>query len=93
MHAVAVRVTFNDVEAAETMLREEIVPMVKQAPGFVSGWWTRDSDRTNGSSFMIFESEEAAQAAKERIESNEGPGGSDHVNLDGVEIREVVANA
>jgi hypothetical protein len=93
MNAVAVRVSFNDVDAAEEMLQNEIVPMVKQAPGFVTGYWTRDADKTNGSSLMIFESEEAAQAVKERIESNEGPGGSDHVNLESIEVREVVANA
>jgi uncharacterized protein involved in tolerance to divalent cations len=93
MNAVVVRVTFNDVEAAETMLNEQIVPMVKQIPGFVAGYWTRDVDKTNGSSMMIFDSEETAQNVKQRLESDEGPGGSDAVELQGVEVREVVANA
>ena len=93
MNAVVVRVTFNDVEAAEAMLHEEVVPTVKQVPGFVAGWWTRDQDKTNGMGVIIFESEEAAQGVKQRLESNEGPGGSDNIELQGIEVREVVANA
>ena len=93
MNAVVVRVSFNDVEAAEQMLQNDVVPMVKQIPGFVTGWWTRDQGKSNGMSLMVFESEEAAQAVKERLESSEGPAGNDSVNLEGVEIREVVANA
>jgi hypothetical protein len=92
MHAVAVRVSFNDVDAAEEGLHSQIVPMVKQAPGFVSGWWTRSQDRSNGLALMVFESEDAAQAALERLQS-EGPGASEHVNVESAEVREVVANA
>ena len=93
MHAVAVRVSINDVENAQQMLENEVVPMVKQVPGFVSGWWTRSQDGSNGMSLMVFESEEAAQGVKQRLESPEGPAGSDYVDLEGVEVREVVANA
>ena len=92
MNAVVVRVSFNDVEAAEEGLHRDLVPMVKQAPGFVSGWWTRDQDKSNGLAMMIFESEDAAQAALERLRS-EGPGASDDVNVESAEVREVVANA
>jgi hypothetical protein len=35
MHAVIVSVTINDVEEATSYLRSEVVPRVKQAPGFV----------------------------------------------------------
>lgn len=93
MNAVVVRVTFNDVEAAEQMLHEEVVPTVTQIPGFVAGWWTRDLDSTNGMGLIVFESEEAAQGVKQRLESDEGPGGNPAVSLQGVEVREVVANA
>ena len=91
MHAVAVRVKINDQEPAEKMLREEIVPTLKEAPGFVAGYWTRSDDGSNGASMVVFESEEAAQGAAQRLQ-DEGTG-SDAVNLDSVEVREVVANA
>ena len=54
MHAVVVRVTVNDVESAQQVLREETVPGVSQAPGFVAGYWTRSGN--SGLSMIIFES-------------------------------------
>jgi hypothetical protein len=93
MHAVVVRVTFNNVEAAEQMLHSEVVPTVSQIPGFKAGWWTRDQGKTNGLGLMVFESEEAAQQVKQRLEAAEGPAGNDAVSFQGAEIREVVANA
>jgi hypothetical protein len=42
MYAVVVRVNIKDNSgAAETRLREEVVPRVSQAPGFVAGYWMR----------------------------------------------------
>jgi hypothetical protein len=41
MHAVVVKVTVNDREAAEKRLRESVVPRVSQLPGVVAGYWTR----------------------------------------------------
>jgi hypothetical protein len=87
MHAVVVRVTINDPEASEVVLREEVVPQVSQAPGFVAGYWTREDN--SGLSMIVFESEDAARAAKERIPA----GMPDGVQLEGIEVREVVANA
>ena len=87
MHGVVVRVTIKDQEPAEQALREQVVPRVSQAPGFVTGYWLR-KDNT-GLSFVIFESEEAARAASEMIESPN----PDAVTVDEVEVREVVANA
>jgi hypothetical protein len=87
MHAVVVRVTINDMEAAEKALREEVVPRVSQASGFVTGYWTRKGN--NGLSLIVFESEDAAKQASERIQQNmPAP-----VTLDDVEIREVAAHA
>lgn len=87
MHAVVVRVTINDEQEADRRLREEIVPRVSQAPGFVTGYWTR-KDNT-GLSMVVFESEDAATTASEMIPSMV----PDTVTLDGVEVREVAAHA
>jgi len=89
MHAVVVRVTINDQEAAEQRLKEDVVPSVSQAPGFVAGYWTRKADSDQGLSMVIFESEEAANAAAERIPSMV----PEAVTLNDVEVREVVASA
>ena len=87
MHAVVVRVSIDDPEAAAPRLREDVVPRVSQAPGFVAGYWTRKDN--SGLSMVVFESEEAAKNAEERIRENMPDG----VTLDSTEVREVVANA
>ncbi len=87
MHAVFVKVRIQDEEAATTALREEVVPGVSQAPGFVTGHWTRKDD--SGMSLVVFESEEAAQAAAERVRD----AAPDAVSVEDVEVREVVAHA
>lgn len=87
MHAVVVKVTIQDQEASEATLREQVVPGVSQAPGFVAGYWTRKDN--HGLSMVIFESEEAANGMSERV-----PGMiPDTVTLEDVEVREVVAHA
>lgn len=87
MHAVVVRVKINDEETAQAYLRAEVVPRVSQTPGFVTGYWTRKDD--GGLSMIVFESEEQAREAGERVRSM-APGG---VAVEGVEVREVVAHA
>ena len=92
MHAVVVRVTINDFETARKDLEEQVVPRVKQAPGFVAGYWTRSADGSNGRAMIVFDSEESAQGATGMIRaaaSKEGGG----VTLEDVEVREVVQHA
>jgi hypothetical protein len=87
MHAVVVTVTISDHETAEGHLRENVVPGVSQAPGFVAGYWTRQGD--SGLGMVIFESEDAAKAMSEMVPTMV----PDVVTLEGVEVREVVAHA
>ncbi|MGH9268956.1 MAG: hypothetical protein ACRD0D_12375 [Acidimicrobiales bacterium] len=87
MHAVVVRVTISDEGAAVAALRDKVVPQISQAPGFVAGYWTRKEN--TGLSMIVFESEDAARAASERIPGTVPEG----VTLESVEVREVVANA
>ncbi len=87
MHAVVVKVTINDAEAGLSELREVVVPRVSEAPGFVTGHWTRKDN--SGMSMMIFESEDAANAVTEQVRSSVPAGAT----LEDIEVREVVANA
>jgi hypothetical protein len=87
VHAVVVRVTISDHEAAENHLREQVVPGVSQAPGFVAGYWTRKDE--SGVAMVIFESEDAAEAMSERVPSM----APDVVTIKDIEVREVVAHA
>jgi hypothetical protein len=87
VHAVVVRVTISDHEVAESHLKENVVPGVSQAPGFVAGYWTRKDD--SGVGMVIFESEGAAETMKEMVPSMV----PDVVTLEDVEVCEVVAHA
>jgi hypothetical protein len=87
VHAVVVTVTISDREAAEVHLRENVVPGVSQAPGFVAGYWTREDG--SGLAMVVFESEDAAKDMSERVPSMV----PDVVTLENVEVREVVAHA
>jgi hypothetical protein len=87
MHAVIVKVTIKDEEAAEQALKTQVVPRVSQAPGFVAGYWTRKDN--NGLSMIVVESEDVAHELSEQVKSMV----PDAVTLDGVEVREVAAHA
>jgi hypothetical protein len=86
MHAVLVKVRSDNFEAAQEVLRSEVVPRVSQAPGFVAGYWLEPKDG-KGVSLVVFESEEAARSAAERLQP------PPMVELEAVEVREVVAHA
>ena len=91
MHAVTVKVSIVDRERAESQLREQIVPMVSQAPGFVAGYWLEAQDG-KGASFVVFESEEHANAMVENMKSR-----AEHedlpVTFDELGVRGVLAHA
>lgn len=87
MHAVAVRVTIKDREAAVQNLRDQVVPRVSQAPGFVHGYWTW-KDNT-GLAMVVFESEDAATSMSQQVPNMI----TADVTLESVEVREVVAHA
>jgi hypothetical protein len=87
MHAVVARSTLHDFEKATTFLREQAIPRIRQAPGFVSAQWVR-LDESTGTSMLTFESEEAARAAAEMIRTN--PPGGDAITINSIEVGEVV---
>jgi hypothetical protein len=87
MHAVVVKLTIIDPEAAARALHEQLVPRVSQAPGFVAGYWTT-KDNTALSMFM-FETEQAADGMSEAARAGVPAG----VTLEAIEVREVAAHA
>lgn len=87
MHAVVVKVNISDAESSLGELKENVVPQVSQAPGFVAGYWTRKDD--SGLSMVLFESEEQADQMSERVRTSLPQG----VTLEKIEVREVVAHA
>jgi hypothetical protein len=90
MHAVFVNVTIDPETSDESVaqLRSNVVPRMKQAPGFVAGYWTGSVGQ--GRACLVFESEGAAQQAVEMIKSEPPPKG---VTVDSAEVKEVIVSA
>lgn len=91
MHAVVVRVSIGDPEKAQEGLREQVIPRVKSAPGFVAGYWTRSDDGRNGLSMVVFENEDAARQAAEQLRA--GGATPETVTIESAEVREVAEHA
>jgi hypothetical protein len=94
MHALVVRVIIHNADRTREVLNGQVVPQVSGAPGFQTGYWTWSGGggELNGLSMIIFDSEENARAAGDRI-SAVAANAPDDVTLDSVEVREVVASA
>ena len=87
MYGVVAMVDITDPEAAVKTLEEQVIPMVKQAPGFVGAYWLR-LDEVKGASVVIFETEEQARAGAPEV-GGESPG----VTFTSVKFGEVVGRA
>ncbi len=48
-------------------LHEEIVPLVRQSPGFVAGYWMADQVAGKSYTTIVWEDEEAAQRFKQFV--------------------------
>ena len=66
MHAVVISVSIADgqIEAARKALKETVVPRVRQAPGFVKGYWSASNDGRSGLSFVVFNTRQDADNAR-----------------------------
>jgi hypothetical protein len=89
MHVALVSATIDSTTAdsARDHLMNEVIPMVKAAPGFIAGYWLEPVDG-KGSSMIFFETEAQARAVAPPAGSVPAPG----VTIQSVEFREVAAN-
>ncbi len=88
MHAVVVDVSVHDLGQSQSELRERVVPMVSQMPGFVSGAWMEFGEG-KGHSVILFEGEDAANAMAQRVREN----APSSVTIEDVSVHRVVAHA
>jgi hypothetical protein len=91
MYGLLVQLEIDAAKADEAIgfLNNVAVPMIKQAPGFVSGTWMRSLDGLHTRSLIIFETEEAAQAGAKRARQGPPPGAPTH--FVSAEVFEVMA--
>ncbi len=87
MYAVVATVDITDREPADKTLVEQVIPMVRQAPGFLGGYWVR-LDEGHGTSVVVFETEEQARAGAPEV-----GGGMPGVTFTSVMFGEVAGHA
>lgn len=88
-HAMFVKVTVKPGRAEDALkgLHDDVVPMVKQAPGFLKGTWFGDDQSGHG--LVLFASEaEARQAASMVSASSDDP-----VQIESATVYQVNAEA
>jgi hypothetical protein len=92
MYAVVVRTSVTPEALADpefTVLRQQVIPAVKQAPGFVGGYWLAAVDDVS-LAVVVFESEEAARKAAEAMDVRPGTSlapGTELLSVEFVEVR------
>lgn len=79
-----------DFDDALRGLREQVLPQVKQTPGLVAGYWLQPSGGNQGTSIVVYETEEQAQNAAQMVQQGTSP--MPGVTITSVETREVVAS-
>jgi hypothetical protein len=94
MHAVLIEVDTSgqpDRELGLKALREQIVPGVSRAPGFQAGYWLRPLEDARGTSLVLFDTEENAEAASGELGVGSSP--MPGVTVVRREVRAVAASA
>ena len=89
MFAVVVRESGEPeaLNASGQHLETNVIPRVRQGPGFVTALWM--TDRSGHTlNVLVFESEDAARAALERVRSAPRP---NSLHLDSADIHQVLA--
>jgi hypothetical protein len=74
-------------DEARKALEEQVLPMVKSAPGAIAGYWLAPEDG-HGWSIVLFETEEQARQTAPPAGSHP----TEFATVDRVDFREVVAN-
>jgi hypothetical protein len=57
-------------QAQDRVLHDQIVPMVKQAPGFTCAYWGRAVDGPESVSFVVFDDRAAAEAFAANVDTD-----------------------
>ena len=83
-------VKIEDVDKAREGLHSQVIPNVKQAPGFVHGTWSADREAGRGVGFMVFDTRENAEAAKQSLANAPLPPG---VTIENASVYEVQGEA
>jgi len=87
MHAIVIHANITDLADAKQGLNDQVLPMMKRAPGFLGAYFVAVDD-TQGISVEVFETEDQARSAAPP-DGVEAPG----VTMGSIQFGEVLASA
>ncbi len=87
MHAIVIHANISDLAEAKRGLDEDVIPMIKGAPGFLGAYFVAVDD-THGVSIEVFETEEQARAVAPPEDA-----AARGVTLDTIQFGAVIASA
>lgn len=73
-------------------LHENIIPRVRQMPGFVAGYWLGPVD-SKGMSIVIYDDEASARSAIDKMSLKVGGSPALGITIERIETREVIGHA
>jgi len=83
----------SQVAAQKQGLQNYVVPAVRQAPGFVRGFWSKSQDNDRDYTFIVFNDEASAQSFKAAVEANANAWEAAGVHAEELRVVEVIADA
>ncbi len=93
MYANFIEATIDSsVDPERKGLHEDIIPRVREFPGFVAGYWLEPIDG-KGMSVVIYEDEVSATGAMDRMSLRVGGSPAPGITIERFETREVVGHA
>jgi heme-degrading monooxygenase HmoA len=95
MYAVVAEFTMDrarDEEHRRTM-KEEVIPITRQVPGFVSGYWMNEPTGPKSYVLTVWDTEEQARAFVRVVEARMPQGEQAGVGYDSLTVVEVIGEA
>jgi hypothetical protein len=83
----------GQVAAQKQGLESYVVPAVRQAPGFVRGFWSKSHDNHRDYTFTVFDDETSAQSFKAAAEENAKAWEAIGIRAEELRVVEVLADA
>lgn len=74
-------------------LRDVVVPGVRDLPGFVAGYWTRDPESGRTHTTVVWESEAAARGFKAMLDADRQRAATSGITNDFLVVTAVLADA
>ena len=81
------QVSISNMDTAVEGLHADLIPFVKQSPGFMRGTWSADAEKGRGIGVIVFDTRENAEAFIKRMQEGTPISGVTNESVDIYELR------